>query len=211
MKSISKKYVSTYINSFFWLGMVYFILASIFIIFGDTIGNDKINYSRGLTISAIAMSILAVLYLLRHKKILKENFLDFHNLSEKDNIDYIYYDLIGELSKDDLFLEHRKNLIEFSNLEIENEKTSYIQNPLIILSISFQMAIIVNKITEEEAMSGINLLYIVLVIFIFQFAYYIYYETKKANSNHIEFKRFLLNSDLHEDVKKFDNKTQEPI
>ena len=211
MKEIRNKYVSTYVNSFFLLGMFFFILAPLLLTLGDNMKSENINYSGGFTISAIVLVILAFLYLKRHRIILNKNFKIFHNLPEEQSVDFIYYHLISELSKDKLFLEHRQDLIEFASVEIESDKTSYIQNPLLILSISFQMAIIVNKITAEGAVSGINLTYIVLIIFIFQFAYYVYYKSRTENSNHVEFKKFLLNTNLHEDIKKFDNKMQEPI
>ena len=123
----------------FYASFAFFLMMS-----AERFKTDNLNTQGGFLLIAIAATILSVLYLKRFKKALKDNFLAHHDLSEKGTINYIYYDLLGELKDDKDFINHRNKLIEIADLEIENEKNSYLQSPITVLSISFIMAIFYN-------------------------------------------------------------------
>jgi len=179
----------------FKLFIFYASFAFLLMMSAESYKTDSLNTQSGFLVIAIAATTLSVLYLKRFKKALKDNFVIYHDLSEKDTINYIYYDLLGELKDDKDFINHRDKLIEIADLEIENEKNSYLQSPITVLSISFIMAIFVNKITADKGLTAITLSLIVLLMITGLFFYYLYFESKSHKmSNHIEFKRFMLNS-----------------
>ena len=194
MINLSDKYTKN-ITIHFRLFIFYASFAFFLMMSADRFKTNSLNIQGGFLLIAIAAIILSVLYLKRYKKALKDNFITHHNLSDKDTINYIYYDLLEELKDDKNFINHRNKLIEIADLEIENEKNSYLQSPITVLSISFIMAIFVNKMTAEAGLAAITLSLIVLIMISCLFFYYLYFESKSHKmSNHIEFKRFILNT-----------------
>ncbi|MFA5428754.1 MAG: hypothetical protein WC279_11190 [Sulfurimonas sp.] len=189
MLSFNNQYVDDFTKIYLYISMIMAFFAILLFTF-----KDIFQHKWGFFVSSIAFGILAILYYLKYYKKLKESFEQSYSLQKGLKIDFIYHDVLEAIKKDDIFLSNLNKLLEFADMEIATEGKGYFYNPIIILLISFIMAVIVNFLTQsnENIPTLFNIIIAIIIILIMVAIHYSAHERNYISKNS-RFKRFLLN------------------
>lgn len=185
--TLSKKYLDLFDRMYLYISM--FLTLFAIIIYSIYI----VNVKPEIMLTVILIGIISFQYYFRYYYALSEKIIKQHGLNKNKNVDFIFVDVFFKLKNDDKFTNNIEKLIEFSNLSIEEDSNGYFHNPIIILLISFIMALLVNIITSDSFIETSVVVKIIFAMFYFLLLLNIYYTgNNNVINKNLRFKRFLL-------------------
>jgi len=171
---------------------LYLYLSAMLFIFGAILfsfNNNEYISKVGSILNGLVFMILAYLYYEKYFKEFKKSFMQYHNLKEEKNIDYVFYDVYATLKSDNNFINNKKFLSDLSDIEIH--KKNFFDNPIVLIIVSMLIAIFGIIITNVTAETLVEItITLVLILLAYNFLY-----TRSQHfgrNKHDSFKLFLL-------------------
>ncbi|MEW6552055.1 MAG: hypothetical protein AB1389_08025 [Campylobacterota bacterium] len=191
MLKLNNKYVSSLSRSYLYLSIIFFMIASVFLIFN----NNNIMSQQAYLLNSVVFFGLTFLYNKKYQQEFKQKFIEFHNLQNtKDkDIDYVFYDVFSSLKNDTNFTNNTNYLVKVADIEMTPD--SFLGKPIVLILISVIVtlggSIFISEVNKELIVK-ISIYLIILIIF-----YWLRYDSTQhfGRNKHASFKLFLIKVD----------------